>query len=510
MYSLQLPTAYGPAAFNFLLSPTGHLTDPSCPTLDLPPALLRLSYPGADAADLRRAFGYWLPVLRWLVEPSLWRDDPPEYLAAVHARFQAQTTDYDQQRKRLLTGDSPTVPIGTSEHLTTVRTVLRLDPAAAIARFPLDRSAKAAVVTAAKQGLADRIVAAGWLTAAFPLVEPALIDDWLVALGKTRTTLANNFLFRQLEQPGYLYAAGQILTVLANSRLKPDHDRVLALYDDEDTIRDNVGPYVHLLGKLPFPKTRPLLENIVRDHPLNCLPALKRIYRYDEDGARQLLRQLFRETTDYAVVSACLRYTVTLYGPGQQLLPLGAINERLADPVFLDNAQVTWPQKLSEGWLRTLRMATPAEVHSVVVTYLEPGRHGRIYRNVLLQLKEYLTFRPGEPFPLTAGQEAQLLTLLESHYDKVSTVATDVIQLLFDGLGDKAAATDAVLRHFVVSRYRLMDAGVLKKAAMDPALARRQTEFFARLAERATTQEKQKQVKKMLPYLRFLPKGFGR
>lgn len=505
MYSIQLQTAYGPAAFNFLLDEDGRLSEASCPTLDLPPALLQLSYPNAGEVELRREIEDWLPVLPWLVEPVLWTDSPPDYLAAVHRAFRESSADYEVLRTQLLaidpTADQEDAPI----HWIRVSALLQLEMADKIILLPPDRSAEQVIFSAAKKPLAYRKIAASWLATAFPLADLSIVDEWLTALGKTRTTAANEFLFRQLERPGAHYAAKQLFTVLANSRLKLDNDRIIALYDDEDTLRDNVSSYVHLLNKLPFPTAKPLLERIVHDHSLDCLSALKRLNRHDQEVAQQNLRRLFEQTEDYQVISATLRYAVEIYGKEQHLITLMEINDRLAEPVFLDNAQVTWPQNLSTGWQFVLYFTSPENMAAVTNKYLQPGQHGRINRNLLLQLRAYPAFRPTEKILLSAKQEKQLLALLDSRHDKVSTVATDVINTLFDDLRDKKAATDAVLRHFVTSRYRLMDAGVLKVAAGDPQLAQRQMDFFLQLADQATTEEERKQVKKMLPYLRFLP-----
>lgn len=505
MYSIQLQTTYGPAAFSFLLDENGRLTEASCPTLDLPDALLKLSYPSAGGTELRREMEAWLPVLPWLVEPALWTDTPPEYLLAVHRAFRENCTDYEARRARLLATDPTATPEDATPHWARVSALFQLEVAGKIIRLPSARSSEQLIFSATKKPLTYRKIAATWLATAFPLADISIIDEWLTALGKTRTTAANEFLFRQLERPGYLYAAKQVFTVLANSRLKLDNDRIIALYEDEDTLRDNVSSYVHLLNKLPFPAAKPLLERIVQDYSLDCLSALKRLNRHDKEVARENLRRLFEQTDDYKVLSATLRYAVELYGREQDLITLLEINDRLAEPVFLDNAQVTWPQKLSIGWEQILFAASRKQMAEVIAKYLQPDQHGRINRNLLLQLKEYLAYHRSGAVTLSAEQEQQLLILLQSRHDKVSTVATDLIQMLFDDLRDKEAATDAILRHFVTSRYRLMDAGVLKVAAGDPELAQRQVDFFLQLVVQATTEEQRKQVKKMLPYLRFLP-----
>lgn len=504
MFSIQLRTTHGTAAFSFNVLPNGKVTEVNCLSLDLPPAALRLTFPNTNLDELRRHLLSWVEVIPYFVETGLWLERPPAYLAEAHALFQKATPDYAERRNALLTID-PAEPEDEPKHLVRVSAFFRMTIQRDIARFPDIRNQDKVLFDTSKLSLPYRRIGADWLTTTFPLAGYRQVDEWLVTIGKTRTTEANEFLLREVEQPGMLPYARQIYTVLANSRLKLPADRIVRLYDDEDNVREGLKAYLHLVNQLPYPVIKNLLERVVEDHPTDALPALKRLVRHDRIGAFALVQRIFRESSQYKTLMAMIHHMIRLLPPHEFFLNLRSINERLLDPNLHQEAQVTWPQRLHPAWLKILLATEPEDVGAVVNDFL-PGANAPTTRHLLLQLREYLQVHGDAPLGLSPDVESTLNELLFSRYDKISTVATTVIQLYFPLLRAPRAAVTALLKHIEVSQYRMMDAAALALAAGDNDLKAYQESYFAHRLQNAETAEKRADLLKLGPYLRHLPK----
>ncbi len=503
MYSISLPTAYGPAAYNFNLSTSGEVSEITCATLDLPPAVLKLTYPDTHPDDLRQHLESWLPVLPYLIELGIWLEqDTPDYLKPVQQAFRDRTDDYLNLKKAVAQADL-LAEVETQQHWQRANAWIKMGVAKKVARFPLILNRKDTVFAAEKLSLPFRRLAAGWLLDTFPLAPPLRLDEWIIAIGKTRTTEGNDFLLRELEQPGYLPYAKQIYSTLANSRLKLPVERVLALYEDQDKVSHSVNAYIHLINQFPFPKVKSTLERIIAAYPQDSFGAVKRLYKHEPAAATELLKTRFLTVDHYGVAITMLRHMVKLVRPDDYFISLREINLRLQDPAFIDNAQVTWPQKLSDGWREVLLYTPPQEFQAVLEKHFADAQ-GRVARNMLLQLKEYLRTERVEDFRLPVKLEAPLLNLLHSRFDKVSTVATDVIRLLLPSLQQPKAAVWALLEHIEVSQYRMMDAAALKAAAEVPELRAVQEDYFVERLAQAKRKEDEEALFKILSYLRFL------
>jgi len=502
MYSIQLRTIHGTAAFSFDVLPDGKVTAVECLSLGLPPAALRLTFPNVDPEELRSHLLVWESVIPHFVETGLWLDRPPAFLASAHARYRESTPDYDEQRTALLAID-PAEPENAPQHLVRVSTFFRMTIQRDIARFPDIRNQDKVLVDAGKLSLPYRRVVADWLITTFPLAGHRQVDEWLVMIGKTRTTEANEFLLREAERPGVLPYARQIYTVLANSRLKLPADRIVRLYNDEDNVRDGLKAYLHLLNQLPYPVIRELLERIVADHPGDALPAIKRLVRHDRIGAFALIQRIFRESPRYKTLMAMIHHMIRLLPPHEYFLDLRSINQRLLDPELHHEAQVTWPQRLHPAWLKILLAEEPQTVGAVVNDFL-PGANAPTTRHLLLQLRAYLQDNPGAQLGLSRDAENTLYELLFSRYDKISTVATTIIELYFPQLHAPREAVSALLRHIEVSQYRMMDASALALAAQDDDLEVYQERYFRQRLSATTTEAEREQLLKLGPYLRHL------
>jgi hypothetical protein len=504
MYSISINTQFGATAFSFDLSPEGEVSDLQCLSLGLPEAVLKLTYDNPDLGELKNHFQYWMKALPYIVELAVWEEEVPGYLVQLRDQFKDSHSGYADMRSTVLATDILDSDNIVHLHWTKVTSWIKLGFHQTILNLPTRLNRKETTFTAGKLSLPYRELAAEWLMTTFPLAPLARINDWVEAIGKTRTNTANEFLFSELERPGYLPYAKQIFTTLANSRLKINAGRIISLYNGEDNIKDAITAYIHLLNQLPFPKTFDLLVRIVAEHPRECLGALKRIYRHDPALGRKVIRDLFLATDDYRTLAAMLRYAVELDGLPVSFISLAEINTRLSESAFLDDAQVTWQQKLSEGW-QAILLTTPPQYFTEILAEHKPDAKGRVARNLLLQLKEYLSNSIGANFQLPDQLQPVLLNLLHSRYDKVSTVATDVIRVLLPQLINPEAAVMALLNHLEWSKYRLMDSAALKAAAELPGMAEFQEVYLKKRITQLAGEAERANFLKMLSYVKFLP-----
>jgi hypothetical protein len=108
------------------------------------------------------------------------------------------------------------------------------------------------------------------------------------------------------------------------------------------------------------------------------------------------------------------------------------------------------------------------------------------------------------PLALPVKIEARLRELVESRFDKISTVAIDIIGESMDGLTDPTAAVAVLAQHSLHSRYRLMNVAALKKAAQQPELRIQQMNFFLQAIAAAEDHPALDNLTRILPYFKFL------
>ncbi|MEM6771284.1 MAG: hypothetical protein AAF597_11945 [Bacteroidota bacterium] len=193
MYSISLPTAHGDAAFQFSLSPSGKVSAVKCTSLDLPEAVLKLTYTNVHPEDLREHFTNWLPVIPVIVELGIWLEEPPEYLTSMVRAFKDRLPNYKSLRDGVLQADI-LEEMADNPHWQRANAWIKMGVSRQIVRFPLIRNRADTAFAAEKLSLPYRRLAAAWLIQTFSLAPPTRIDEWIVAIGKTRTTEGNEFL----------------------------------------------------------------------------------------------------------------------------------------------------------------------------------------------------------------------------------------------------------------------------------------------------------------------------
>lgn len=500
--TIQLKASIGPVAFRCSLDQDGRVTTVESLTAQLPAAALQLAYPNVLEEELTRRLADWARVLPLMIEAAVWLEAPPAYLEDLVGNFRSAHPDYAAAREQLFATD-PT-EAGGDKRAARISAWQRMGVLSIVANFPATRYSEKAAFSAAKLSLPYRQITADYLVSTFALVPSVRTDDWIAAIGKTRTYAGNDFLFRELERPGVLPYAGQVYTVLANSRLKLPADRILALYEDEDSVRNALQAYVHLLNRLPFPTAKDLLRSIVLDYPrVGTRNAVARLVRHDPEGTKEFLLNHFKNSPNYRTVINMLGHYIQYFRPDNEL-NLRTLNRRMADPQLHDEVQMNWPQRLQSDWQRLL-LKTPADEFTAVIdAYLPPAR-GAVARNLLLQLKLYLEMHSKREVVWSERTEQKLLELLYVPYDKIYTVAIDVLRLNFGRLRDPARAVLELLRHMKTSRYRMMNTAALRVASRQPKLLRLQREWFREQFARAATEDERTELTRLLGYLSYLP-----
>jgi len=178
------------------------------------------------------------------------------------------------------------------------------------------------------------------------------------------------------------------------------------------------------------------------------------------------------------------------------------MNAKMATPSFTEGPPVTWPQGLGSYWDQLVRKATTEEILAEVEKYLhrlEP----RLQRNALLQLQTWAKNQKSPP-ALPPAIEARLRELINARYDKTFTVALDIAAIVMPSLAHPESMVGILLEHSLVSRYRLMNAAALKKAAEQPELKQQQITFFHRAIENAKNIDELNAIKRVIPYVNFL------
>ena len=185
MYSISLPTSYGPAAYQFSLSPNGKVSQVKCLSLELPVAVLKLTYPHAHPEDLQQHLEAWLPIVPYLVELGIWLPEPPEYLVGIQQSFREQSSDYARMREAVLNADL-LEDDQDHRHWQRVSAWMKMGVYRKVVRFPIINNRQETVFAAEKLSLPYRRLAVNWLLDTFPLAPPIRIDEWIIAIGKTR------------------------------------------------------------------------------------------------------------------------------------------------------------------------------------------------------------------------------------------------------------------------------------------------------------------------------------
>ena len=492
--TVQLTTPYGPAGFQVTFTERGEIVKVVSAAAQLPEAVFKLTH-GDNWEIARTYFEDLTNYLRYPLEFVIWkRKQFPGY--------QDLQAGFALHRPEALKEKGPLPPWRQRAEFwrkcsTNEQKLLLL-----LAQNPKNELTLLSQKSYRDQHFASNNAAElePWLRALLPLLVGEELLPAYELLGNLHTASAREYVFTQLELPGRHIAATGLLRGLATYQDQASKQRFLALYSSFTNHRDLLELYLKMLLKFRGDDVVSLALHILKDHPEQALEIYHLLTANEVPDPIAPLISRFKQEEDYFVLDLLLGVVNRFAGPDAGL-SLAAMNEKVATEHFTDTAPVIWPQLLEKNWVKLVVDTPLVQALEVIENYLNRPEP-RLQRNALLQLKALVTSEP--PPALTATIEVRLRELVESRFDKISTVAIDIIGKSMDRLTDPAAAVEVLARHSLHSRYRLMNVAALKKAARQPELRTQQRHFFLQAIAAAEDAPVLDNLARILPYFRFL------
>lgn len=493
--TIQLTTPHGPAGFQVTYTERGEILKIESAAAQLPEMVFRLTH-GDEWETVRTYFADLTDYLRHPLEFVIWkRKQFPGY--------QDLQQDFTVYRPAALNEEGPLPPWRQRAEFwrkskTNEQKLLLLQ-----AQNPKNEMSLLArkALNDPHFGPQNAAILEPWLLALLPLLDGETLPPAYELLGNLHTASAREYLFTQLELPGRHIAAKGLLKGLRTYRDQDSQQRFLSLYPAFSDHRDLLELYLEILVPFRGNDVIRLALKILEDHPEQALEVYHLLVANNVPDPVAPLINRFKEEDNYFVLDLLLG-VINRFAPAGTGISLAAMNSKVATEHFTDSAPVTWPQLLEKNWLKLVMDTPPAQRMEVLEKYL--GRpEPRLQRNALLQLKA-LVKSATAPLALPPAIEDRLRELVESRYDKISTVAIDILGECMEKLHDPAAAVEVLARHSLHSRYRLMNVAALKKAARQPALQAQQKAFFLTAVNVAGDAAALDNLARILPYFRFL------
>lgn len=485
--AITLPTPFGPAAYTVHLTDQGEVTSVDSAAARLPEMVFQLTY-GERWEAARAHFQDLANLLPFQAEAAVMLADPPAEFKLLRRAFRnielAETNAPHRQRAELW----------------------RANPAFTPALFCQKKMARALSAIRTSLSKTDNPtpyrVLEPWLFALLPLVaEVAEREALYHILALMRTAATRDFLFGELERPGRHIYASSLLRSLLHFQAESDLERLLELYP---WLRDESGlmaDYMALIGHFPDPRVHELLTIILDAFPHLASDVLRGLKQAKHPAPYAIIRARFERETDGRLVDQLAELTNAAPDPDLRV-SLTEMNAKMATPTFIDGPPVTWPQSLGTNWNSLVARASAEDVLNEVSQYF-PRPEPRLQRNALLQLQGWAKAQKFPP-ALPPEIEARLRELISARFDKIFTVALDIAAVVMPSLARPDLMVDALLEHSLVSRYRLMNAAALKKAAEQPELRERQIDFFERAINTAKNADELDSIVRIIPYVNFL------
>jgi len=485
--TITLSSPYGPAAYTVFVGDQGEVNGVESAAGHLPETVFRLTY-GERWEAARAHFQDLAALLVFQAEAAVGLSDPPAEFKALRKKFrdvELPATDAPHRQRMHLWRANPAFTPALFRQ----------------AKLPRAMSALHQTLTGTDDPGRFRVLAP-WLFALLPfLYDVGEREAAYHNLALMRTQGTREFLFGELERPGrHIYATG-LLRSLRHFRSEEDLQRLLDLYPWLKSEAGLMTEYMALLGRFPDARVHERLLTILNDFPAQATDVLRTLREADHPDAYAVIRERFDEETDVRVLDQLAELTNDAPDPTRRV-SLEEMNTKMATPIFSEGPPVTWPQGLGVHWSRLVTEAGPEEVLAEVEKYLHRPEP-RLQRNALLQLKNWAKRQPFPP-ALPPAVEDRLRELISARFDKIFTVALDIVAAVIPSLARPDEMVDALLRHSLVSRYRLMDAAALKKAALQPDLRERQLSFYLDAITGATTAAELERVGRIIPYVNFL------
>ncbi len=494
------PSPFGPAVFSVAVAETGEVLSVVSAATKLPEAVFKLTY-GDRWEDARAYFLDLAANLSYQVEVALHLEDPLGF-EKLAEQFRQAGGEYFRPTDRAYQAGEPDFRARARYWITRPRElpILFLEPAtkryASLQRIAQRFKRK----PGAELPYADSLEP--WVFSLLGVANGKELDQAVTLLGRLKTTAAREYVFAELERPGRHIVADGLIRGLEAYRDAVARDRILLLYPKLAPHPDLVATYLEVISQFQGEEVVTTGLQILEDRSLHAPGVLTLLHNNGHPDPVGVLRQQFDREEEYFFLNDLLD-TINRQQDEQHFISLEAMNAKIAGmPEVVDAAPVTWPQQLERHW-RELLLATNQEEAIRIIQSYSLRKEPRLQRNALLQLKVLVKEQANIsaiPFPL----EERLRELINARFDKISTVAIDIVTELFPVLRDPTAMVDVILMHSLTSRYRLMDMAALKAAATKPALKDRQLTFFRKTITQTSNPEELSVLQRLLPYLTFL------
>ena len=480
-FRATLATRYGDATYAFAVGPDGHLRTEQMPLAGLPDTVYQLTYghdwPTVKAhfTDLGLLLPHWVPAfvgfgvvpgfLQPVVEAVGEATEPgraPD--SEAYRNYQPNWQDLfhpDQQRRNGAL--SKVTATGHREFLGAV--AQHLEP---------------------------------YLLALLQAPTLGSVAEAYRLLGALGSDTGRAYLLGELAREGRHPYAAHILAGLQSHRDAGVLDRVRTTYRSGHFAEDDLPAVLGLLRDFPGAETVPFARELLRDHAYLVEPAIAvlRSAGLSRSDLVAVLLEHFREEQTYHHLDILLRAT-NRQAPGT--IRLADMNERAADPVFVDVPPVNWPQQLEPGWATLVRHTPMDEAIEVITEFLQRPAP-RLQRNALLQLK-HLTDREEFSGQLPEAVEERLATLLASPFDKVYVEVLNLLGKRNLRWHNPKLLQDAVMQRSLRTRYRIVLLKALRRLGDSDEARLRAREFFRKAVQQSTSAPDLEHLTALLPYL---------
>ena len=483
---------YGPTGFEVTLSAEGEVISVTSAAAQLPEMVFRLTY-GDRWESAREHFQRLAENVAYRVEAAAWLNDVlPEYKLLRRA--------FRKVAEKKAPQEGPEAPL----HAQRVNFWLA-HPEARPALFLQKKSYNGfkAVAELLRRKKVKPAALEPWLFSLINLLhhtEDRRHIYRLIALLGTRS--ATGFILSELERQGRHPYASALLGATEELATPDNRERILALYPSLARDVGQVKDYLRVIGRLRGEEVHQIIIAILHDHSSLADNALAALRSTEHPAPGAVIRERFNEEDNLFMLDLIAELIDD--EPEGIRISLEDMNAKIDKPALNAAAPVTWPQMLGPNWARLVQAADEEAIFSLVSRYLERDEPW-LQRCALLQLDTWVQAQNSPPaIPLSV--ERRMQQLINSRYEKVYTVALNIAEKIFDQLAEPGMMVDVVLRHAYTSGYRLMNAAVLKKAAHDPALKAQQITRLRTALFRASKEELDN-LKRIIPYLRFLGAG---
>ncbi|OAV44960.1 hypothetical protein [Lewinella sp. 4G2] len=494
LFDFKLSTPFGPAHFTVTFADDGNLQQIDSSAVNLSPTMLKLTYgERAEAAGnyfraLKSNLGFQLEVVPFL-------DSAPPYLREIHSAFAAIRTGDAHHPADW--SEAQLVRLNYWKRFPKYLPVLYLQNGnqdAALQKFAANLSRKKSANSPTLAALEP------WVLTLFDLAATGAVHLVWETLGHLGTASGAEIMLSALESEGFHpYSRSILKGLLGNFNPERDGDRLLALHDRLEYGEDLARPYLRVVRRINSAAAVAVAKAVLHQQ-VNALPeALAIFVDNNVEDPVGIARQAFWDTEKFWVAFRYVALLRELVLPEQQLT-LRDVNEKLAQPIFLDTAPVIWQQQLSEAWKSLLMDTDPAIRLQIIEEYLFRPE-ARLKYNALLQLNYILRQAPATaPKPDILNE---LSNLVAHRFDKVAAQAIAAVRKLVESMPDWEALNANLMPISTAPGLRVAKLKLLRTLGQRPAIHAAQRDYFLQYVESDIMPDERMVTRSIIKYLKL-------